>query len=203
MDAPVPDREWAERRKDDLWDSFGEFPVDERELADPHAVPAEEFAALAGADGDPYLGRGGVRLRRPPETMPTPSGSMPEGAEATEERVLLVRVRSEETWTFPGGGREPDETYPEAARREVREETGIDCRLTGVAKVDHWVATPDGEVPGVGLDSVHVLNAIFEGEYAGGELRPQPEEILGACWFADLPGALHEDVRDVYGDDQT
>ena len=45
-----------------------------------------------------------------------------------EHRVLLFRVREPLQgglfWLTPGGGLERDETYPEAARRELREETG-------------------------------------------------------------------------------
>ena len=45
-----------------------------------------------------------------------------------EHRVLLFRVREPLQgglfWLTPGGGLEGDETYLEAARRELREETG-------------------------------------------------------------------------------
>jgi ADP-ribose pyrophosphatase YjhB (NUDIX family) len=197
MEPPVPDREWVRRRTADLRESFGEFPVDESELEDPHEVPADHFLALAGAEWGPYLGRAGVRLRRPPESWPAPSDSMPEAARAEEDRLLLIRTRSEQCWNYPGGGLEPGETYPEAARRELREETGIEGRITGIAGVEHWVAVPDEPVPEADLDAVHVLNVVFEGEYEGGQLRPQPAEIAGACWFRELPGALHEDVENV------
>lgn len=50
-------------------------------------------------------------------------------------RFLLVRNVAEERswWSLPGGGMEPGETLGDAAVREVREETGLEVRLTGLA----------------------------------------------------------------------
>ena len=45
-------------------------------------------------------------------------------------RILLVHRPSYDDWSFPKGKLEPGETLEEAALREVREETGLDCRIT-------------------------------------------------------------------------
>jgi 8-oxo-dGTP pyrophosphatase MutT (NUDIX family) len=42
-------------------------------------------------------------------------------------RVLLVRDRDSGTWSLPAGSIEPSEPPLVAARRELLEETGIDC----------------------------------------------------------------------------
>jgi 8-oxo-dGTP diphosphatase len=53
-------------------------------------------------------------------------------------RALLIQRRDNGKWEPPGGVLEPDETVPEALRREVLEETGIKINLpaalTGVYK---------------------------------------------------------------------
>lgn len=48
-------------------------------------------------------------------------------------RVLLARFEYRERawWVAPGGGLESAETHEEAARREVREETGLDIQNLG------------------------------------------------------------------------
>lgn len=47
-------------------------------------------------------------------------------------RLLLIKMRNlsgEEVWTFPKGHLETGETPEMAALREVREETGLECRI--------------------------------------------------------------------------
>jgi 8-oxo-dGTP pyrophosphatase MutT (NUDIX family) len=44
-------------------------------------------------------------------------------------RVLLVHRPSYDDWSFPKGKLDLGETIEEAALREVREETGLECRI--------------------------------------------------------------------------
>lgn len=49
-----------------------------------------------------------------------------------DDRVLLFRCDHEHVfWVTPGGGVEPGETFVEAARRELREESGIAATALG------------------------------------------------------------------------
>lgn len=50
-----------------------------------------------------------------------------------DDRVLLVREG--ERWLLPGGTLEPDETLEAGARREVREETGIEVSIDDLAAI--------------------------------------------------------------------
>ena len=49
-----------------------------------------------------------------------------------EGRILLQRRTDNRLWALPGGGMDLDESVPEAARREVREETGYEVEITGI-----------------------------------------------------------------------
>ncbi len=44
-------------------------------------------------------------------------------------QIVLVHRPVQGDWSFPKGKLEPKETFEEAALREVREETGLACRL--------------------------------------------------------------------------
>src|SRR5688572_18336990 len=64
-------------------------------------------------------------------------------------RLLLFRFEpgnQPPLWATPGGGLEPGEDFPEGARRELREETGLDldCGTEVACRIVEFV-TPDGE----------------------------------------------------------
>jgi 8-oxo-dGTP pyrophosphatase MutT (NUDIX family) len=68
--------------------------------------------------------------------------------------VLLFRyvhktgpLAGQDFWSTPGGGLEPDETFEQAALRELQEETGIERRTMGapIADRDVMMQMPDGE----------------------------------------------------------
>src|SRR3954453_1136775 len=58
-----------------------------------------------------------------------------------EGRLLMVRPTSKDGWDIPGGYVEPDESPADAARRELREELGVD-RQPGRLLVVDWAPRP-------------------------------------------------------------
>ena len=54
-----------------------------------------------------------------------------------EERVLLIQHRKLGKWLPPGGHIDPNETPPEAAKREVLEETGLEVEL--IQQENVWI----------------------------------------------------------------
>jgi ADP-ribose pyrophosphatase YjhB (NUDIX family) len=46
--------------------------------------------------------------------------------------VLLIRRTDNENWALPGGAMDCGETMADAAVRETREETGLNCEVVGL-----------------------------------------------------------------------
>lgn len=87
-----------------------------------------------------------------------------------EDTVLMIRVGSR--WSFPKGHLEPGETASQAAKRETREETGIDAEILA----EHPLSVPSAKA----RDRRTVW--FFPARYVGGELSPQLEEVSEAAW---------------------
>lgn len=101
-------------------------------------------------------------------------------------RVLLVRHEGETAWSDPGGKQEPGESIEAAARRETREETGVEAEITGVRQAHRLkILDESGE-----KQPIHRLIVIFDGERVSGEIRPQEGEIAEVRWWRERPDDL-------------
>jgi 8-oxo-dGTP diphosphatase len=113
-----------------------------------------------------------------------------------EDRVLLVRRNKPPRrghWSLPGGAQQLGETVAEAARREVREEVGLEVELGAiVATVDLIERDPDQRV------RYHYTLIDFVAEAASATLRPG-SDAAEAAWFtvaeAEALGLWSETVR--------
>jgi ADP-ribose pyrophosphatase YjhB (NUDIX family) len=102
-------------------------------------------------------------------------------------RVLLVREHEREGWSEPSGTHEPGETLAETARREAREETGVEVDLDHVAlaqRAVHVDRTDDDRPP------VHRLVFVFAARHAGGTARAAEPGIEAVRWFDEHPEDL-------------
>ena len=90
-------------------------------------------------------------------------------------QVLLVRhtYGDRRRWELPGGGIKHDEEPVHAARREVREELGIE--------VEHWTSLGDLFER---IDRKHDHLWCFVSDIDGRELAPDHAEIAEARWFS-------------------
>src|SRR6266852_669341 len=64
--------------------------------------------------------------------------------------LLLIRRTDNDNWALPGGGVDIGESVAQAAVRETREESGIECEITGIV--------------GIYTDPKHVLLYTSNGE---------------------------------------
>jgi mutator protein MutT len=87
-----------------------------------------------------------------------------------EGRVVLVKRRHAPLrgqWSLPGGAVDVGETLPEAVRRELREEIGIETRVGPLVELcEHIAREADGRV------RYHFVIADYVCEEVEGRLRP-------------------------------
>lgn len=96
---------------------------------------------------------------------------------AANGRVLLLYHRGLRKWLPPGGHIEPGETPDEAARREVREETGLEIDLPRPAPLAPGgpprLAQPAGvQLETIGRDHEHI-DLVYFAAPAGTPLEPR------------------------------
>jgi ADP-ribose pyrophosphatase YjhB (NUDIX family) len=96
--------------------------------------------------------------------------------------LLLIQRADSGVWLYPTGWADIGYSPAEVAVKEVREETGIECRVRGVLGVLDGMRR--------GFTRVPLYSVVFVCDAVGGALAPHPLETLAAGFFA--PDALPE-----------
>ena len=104
-------------------------------------------------------------------------------------KILLQRRADNGKWGLIGGLLEMNETYEEAALREIREETGLEVRLDSFLGIyhNHNMVWSNG-------DAAHVIAAMYTASIIGGEPRID-EESYELRFFSreEIPELFAED----------
>lgn len=126
-----------------------------------------------------------MRRRYPPAPIVAVGVIILKDESPSGRRIALIRRDKEPArglWTFPGGAVELGEEVRDAARREAKEETGLEVEIGEVAIVlDHVARDGSGRV------QYHYIIIDFWAKPVGGTLQPGTD-VSEARWasLADL-----------------
>ena len=143
------------------------------------------FCGVCGHRTEPMGGERGMRCPACGHTAyPRLTPAVIVRVERGDEILLAqgVRFPPGSFYSVLAGFVEPGESLEDTVHREIREETGIEVRDLRYFGSQPWPFP-------------HSLMIGFVAQYAGGELRPDPEELRDAGWFRwdalpSLPGRL-------------
>jgi ADP-ribose pyrophosphatase YjhB (NUDIX family) len=105
-----------------------------------------------------------------------------------ENHLLLLKRADNLCWGPPGGAVEPGEVVEEAARRETREETGLEIGEISLFDVfsgaDQFYRYPNG-------DEVHNVTITYIANVSEGKVQLSPEHTAWSYFRLDeLPSAI-------------
>lgn len=95
-------------------------------------------------------------------------------------RVLLVRQTEFGTYGTIGGAVDEDESPADAARREAREESGLEVELTGILGA---VGGPEFRITYPNGDRTAYVSVVYAARVTGGTPRPDGDETDALRWF--------------------
>lgn len=93
-----------------------------------------------------------------------------------QRRILLVQRADSGVWLYPTGWADIGYSPAEVVRKEVHEETGIEC------EVERLIACFDGFRHG--FSRIPLYSLVFLCRATGGRLDPHPLECTDVGWFA-------------------
>ena len=113
-----------------------------------------------------------------------------------DNQILMIRRANEPgvgRWSIPGGRQELGETTEQGARREVLEETGIDCEILGLIGVyDAIIRDEEGRI----TDHFTLVN--HGAKWLSGEPRAGDDALEAV--FMTVEDALAHDLWNEVGD---
>jgi 8-oxo-dGTP pyrophosphatase MutT (NUDIX family) len=95
--------------------------------------------------------------------------------------VALITPRGTQRWQLPKGLVDAGEAPDATARREVREEAGVDGEVTSpIDTIEYWYVGADGDGTRVRF---HKVVHFFLIEFSSGDVRDHDHEVAEARWI--------------------
>lgn len=106
-------------------------------------------------------------------------------------KILLVQEKKEicyGKWNLPAGHLDPNESIMQGAIREIKEETGCDVELTGIATIANRI-----------LEDDIFIEIIFATRILNENIKINPEEILDVKWWdmEDILNNMDDKLRNL------